>query len=414
MRMRALGLLVFLLLLFSNISQAQVAAPAVTPYFCTAGAFNPPFGINSTGADLGLALIALTISFDVVAIAFALSRLFPNMGIRSWLQQEYWELAKTAIIIVVIYASIVLVGNLSFYISPQTVTSTLSYSGAGKISITPLIVGAESYLCGVNTNLYNTWQEIGIMGGGTGFWASFHVSFYIPIPTPWVVLYDGINFLPFSNWMLQTGNYMIAWYGSIINDLVNFILFPYTSIVIGLISTLPSLAYVGLTFFIPLGLAFRALPFIRGIGGTLIAVGLALCLILPSTLILFNGIATSMLSAAIPIIQPAPYVPYTTNYCTVALGALPSWLAAMACAPFSIIASLTNIIPSIGQASAVFSTTAIFTYMNYILTYGLYIIIQMILFVLDLIIMYPLVDNIARSLGGSIRLSLGGKLRLAS
>lgn len=51
--------------------------------------------------------------------------------------------------------------------------------------------------------------------------------------------------------------------------------------------------------------------------------------------------------------------------------------------------------------------------MNRIMISGLYMIIQMLLFAIDLVIMYPLVDNIARVMGGSIRLSLGGKLRLA-
>ena len=62
----------------------------------------------------------------------------------------------------------------------------------------------------------------------------------------------------------------------------------------------------------------------------------------------------------------------------------------------------------------IFSTTAIYTYMNEIMQYGIYLIIQLLLFSFDLILMYPIVDNVARSLGGSIRLSLGGKLRLAS
>ena len=52
--------------------------------------------------------------------------------------------------------------------------------------------------------------------------------------------------------------------------------------------------------------------------------------------------------------------------------------------------------------------------MNKIFIYGIYVILQLLIFAIDLIILYPLIDNLARVMGGSIRLSIGGKLRLAS
>jgi hypothetical protein len=416
MRIKVLGLLCLLLLLVPNVTYAGSGAPV--PEFCS----NPSLigNIFSTGSDIGIALLAFTISFDVVAIAFALSRLFPHLGIRNWLQNEYWELGKTAIIIASIYGIMVFLGNLAYAVVPSVVTSQVS-SHAGVISLSPLVAGAEGYLCNVNSNLTNTWEEIGLMSGGTGFWASFQVGFYIPIPIgPYLALQDGVSFLPFSNWLLQTGNFMIAWYGSIINDLVNFILFPFSSIIIGLITTLPALAYVGLTFFIPLGLVFRALPFIRGIGGTLIAIGAALCIVLPITLIFFNYLVTSIMASAVPIAAPAPFVSNLNagSCASIFGGAIPSWLATLGCdaaiPTMSQVNTGVNFVSSVWQALVVFQTTAIYTYMNRILMYGIYMILQMLLFAIDLIIMYPLVDSIARSLGGTIRLSLGGKLKLAS
>ena len=407
-----MALLGFLLLLIPNITNAA----AVVPTFCS----NPSSigNIYSTGTDVGIALIAFTLSFDTVAIAFALSRIFPNAGIRTWLQTEYWELAKTGIILVSIYAMIIFVGNLSYHIVPSLVTSQIS-SKSGIINLAPLVGGAEGYLCAVNSNLTNTWSVIGIMSEGTGFWSTLQVGFYIPIPIgPWVALYDGVSFLPFSNWLLQTGNFMIAWYGSIINDLVNFVLFPFSSIIIGLITTLPSFAYVGITFFIPMGLAFRALPFIRGIGGTLIAIGLALCVVLPSTFILFNYLATNLMASAIPIVQPPPFFAQLSCSSLFSGSGIPGWMSSILCAPITLVTNEINSGVNFGVAiwdsAVVFNTNAIYVYMDRIMTYGLYLLIQMLLLVLDLVIMYPLVDSIARAMGGSIRLSLGGKLRLAS
>ncbi len=408
MRMRLLALSSIFMLLLFNISNASTPIPTV----CQPGYNWNSLSISNNSSAIGLSLLALTISFDVVAIAFALSRLFPSLGIRNWLQNEYWEIAKTALIIIVIFGVIAIVANLSHLLVPNLVKSGISASGSGAVDLTPLIAGAEGYLCGVNTNLISAWDEMGIMGAGTGFWSTVQVGFYIPIPIgPYATIFDGVYFLPFSNWALQTGNHFISWYGSIINDLINFILFPFTSITIGLITTLPSLAFVGLTFFIPLGLTFRAFPFVRGIGGTLIAIGLALCVVLPSVLILFNYEATSLLASALPIIQPPPQ---TVNLsCNI-----PTLIGGIICAaiglPLSALNSATGFVQDVWWALPIFSTTAIYTYMNEIMQYGIYLIIQLLLFSFDLILMYPIVDNVARSLGGSIRLSLGGKLRLAS
>ncbi len=407
MRLRIWGMLAFLLLIASNLAGASSNAPV--PPVCSPNFDWSKVALNDT-AGLGLSLLALTVSFDAVAIAFALSRLFPNLGIRNWLQSEYWEIAKTALIIVSIFAVMTLVGNLSYFLVPKIVTSQVSFNSVS--GLTPLVAGSERYLCGVNTNLVNTWDELGILAEGTGVWSTLQVGFYIPIPIADIItIYDGVSFLPFANWLLQTGNFFIAAYGSIINDLINFILFPFTSITLGLITALPSLAYVGFTFFIPMGLVFRAFPFIRGIGGTLIAVGLALCLVLPTVFILFNYQATSILSNAIPIVQPTPS--------TVNLGChLPTLAGTLICGIPNLVLSVFNSVPNfIGDVLytfPVFQTNAIYTYMDRIMRYGLYIIVQMLLFSIDLVIMYPLVDNIARAMGGSIKLSLGGKLRLAS
>ncbi|MEM3255372.1 MAG: hypothetical protein QXH69_03310, partial [Candidatus Micrarchaeaceae archaeon] len=40
-----------------------------------------------------LSLIALELSFDVVAIGYIIGKLFPGTGIHSWLRNEYWEIA---------------------------------------------------------------------------------------------------------------------------------------------------------------------------------------------------------------------------------------------------------------------------------------------------------------------------------
>ncbi len=412
MRIRSWWLLPLFFFILSNIVNATGSSILIPPV-CQPSFDWSKISIASSTVGPALALLALTVSFDVVAIGYALSRLFPNAGIRSWIQGEYWEIMKSAIIIVAIFGAISFVGNLSYLLVPNIVSSPISYHG-GVVDTTPLIAGAEGYLCMVNSNLNNTWNELGIMAEGTGVWSTLQVGFKIPIPLVILSLEDGVYFLPFGNWLLQTGNFFISPYGSIINDLINFVLFPFTAFTLGLITTLPALAYVGLTFFIPLGLIFRAFPFIRGIGGTLIAIGLGLCLVIPSVFVLFNYQVTSILSNTIPIVQPNP----ATSNLGISNCKFPTIFGTAICTGLNLALSTFNFasgfIYDLWAALPIFSTDAIYIYMNKIFIYGIYVILQLLIFAIDLIILYPLIDNLARVMGGSIRLSIGGKLRLAS
>jgi len=50
--------------------------------------------------------------------------------------------------------------------------------------------------------------------------------------------------------------------------------------------------------------------------------------------------------------------------------------------------------------------------MNGINYYMLFSLMQIILFVIDLMIAYPITDAIAKMLGGTIRLQIGGRMKL--
>lgn len=429
MRFRMLGLLTALLLISTNLSFAAATPAGLTlPTYCTISLQSGNYGggvdnaalTNVTGlfpynytTAIAIALLALTVSFDVVAIAYAIGRLFPHLGIRNWVQNEYWEIAKSALVIVSIYAVITLISNIAIAITPGLSAAS---TGPSAVNLAPLIKGAESYLCNVNYNVVNMWEFIGTFTAGNGFYSSLQVSLFVPLPLPepFVGVDIGVLFPVFPNWALQAGNYLIAPFGSIINDIVNFVLYPYTAMEVGLIELLPIMAYIGLSFFIPLGLVFRALPFIRGIGGTLIAIGIAMSVVLPGVLLLFNYPVTQAMSSALPLEQP-PFsyaASSATNGCPI--GAIPI-AGHVICAIFSYVSSwFGNMLSGINLSTLVFSTSAIYQLMNYIFQYGLFMILQFVLLAIDIIIIYPIVDNIARMLGGTIRLSLGGKLKLAS
>jgi hypothetical protein len=378
----------------------------------------------SYSGSLALALLALTLSFDAVAITYAISKILPQAGLRNWLQGEYWEITKTVLIIVSIYAILILVGNITNLITPSaTGITNMANSGAtpGVIGLGSLVGNAETYLCQVNDNVINAWELVGIMSEGVGFWSTFQVKLSIPIPLGFVSVYLGMNFLPFANWALQTGNYHIAPFFSVINDIVNFILFPYTTMELSMINILPALVYVGLSFFIPLGLALRALPFVRGIGGTLLAIGVAMSVVMPAVLVLFNYPITQALNNAIDLQQPAPPTLTGGPVCAATGFALSPLLCAFNVVWPILFSSSSipganngaNLLSAITYSTRVFDTNAMYFFLSQLLKYGLFIIVQFVLLAMDLIIVYPIVDNLARMFGGSIKLSLGNKMRLA-
>ncbi|MEM3781452.1 MAG: hypothetical protein QXT43_00615, partial [Candidatus Micrarchaeaceae archaeon] len=55
----------------------------------------------------------------------------------------------------------------------------------------------------------------------------------------------------------------------------------------------------------------------------------------------------------------------------------------------------------------------IYSFINIYIPYGLYFVLQLLLFIFDLVIVYAIGDNIAKMLGGTFRLSLGGRIKLA-
>ena len=63
-------------------------------------------------------------------------------------------------------------------------------------------------------------------------------------------------------------------------------------------------------------------------------------------------------------------------------------------------------------AAVMQSLVNIYGVINMILGYNIYMIIQFLLFVIDLMIVVPIVRSIAAALGGSVRLGLGKRMKL--
>jgi hypothetical protein len=157
---------------------------------------------------------------------------------------------------------------------------------------------------------------------------------------------------------------------------------------------MPLIVYIGIMIFVPLGIIFRAFPFLRPIGGTLFAFGVGLSIVFPLLIILLNGPLTAILYNMLS------YSP------TAGSGVLSKILNVL------VNALLATISPEYNFISAGPLTISIYPALNIYAPYFMFLFAEFLFLLIDLMIWYPLVDSIAKSLGGTIRLELGGRLRI--
>ena len=344
---------------------------------------------------VSIALLALTVSFDVVAIGYVVSKIFPGSGVGEWLRNEYWETIKSALLIVGIFSAIALMSNVSsFFYAPVSGSSCLNPAPVTQ-SYT-LVNAACAYLSQASTNLGESFNYLLGASAVLGALNSLNIEAYVPIPAIVVGFKFGFKVDPYQNNLLEADT--SGQYQSLLNDIIDYIAFPVAALIYVQSSILPYLFVLGIEVLIPIGLVLRAFPFLRGIGGTLVAIGIAISIIYPSVLVIFNSPITNALQNS-ALATPSPS-------CGGGIGGL-------FCSGINF---LFSIFPSgAGASDALGSISTIYPTLNGIVSRNMFFILQFVLFVLDLAIVFSLGDGIANMLGGSLqnKLSLGGKLKLA-
>ncbi len=393
---------------------------ATTPFLCNSKLLNNNlysevayFSKYSINNAISFSLLAILASFFFVAVIYAINKVFPEARLGSFISNEYKEIVKSILIIIIIY------GSLAFF-SGIAVSLTGASAGTFSTNLGNLLYNSEVYLCGTNNilttgteNLISVALADGLLKTLTISWGGLPIP---PVPIPGFgaflpVVKSGVQFNILTNNIFQTdfvsGTQFVT---SVMNDIFNNVIFPAVNLITVQISILPLFEIIGLWILIPIGLIFRALPFIRGTGGTLIALGIGIAIIWPATLVLFNIPVSNFFYGYLSVHGETP-----TSSCA-SLG-----LLSTICSGLS---EYSYYSPSIALASAGVSSIAPFSIalsslssiypgLNYILQNTLYIILQVfILFIFDLIIAYTITENIAKTLGGSLDLSLTNKLKL--
>ncbi len=326
---------------------------------------------------LPISLVAFTISLDVVAIGYIISKLFPSSGISGWINSEYWELAKTAMLIAGVYAILMFISNVAIIFSGGTPSNNLTTNLNSIVSTSNAYFEETEKEIGYSLNTFYYYSLT--IGGLRSVVISLNPFVNVP-PMPGVPFYIkwGFSTSIYANQLLEKGSS----YESMINDAFSLLLIPMAFLTYVLHKGLTYAIILGLWIFLPLGILFRAFPFVRGIGGTLIGIGMGIGIIFPATVIIFN----------IPVSKAMLFMTPTGN------GATPSFISTI----------INRVLTSLTSLDIIGS---IFPFLNLFWGYGAYIVLLLLVYILDLAIVYALADNIAKLLGGSFKLGLTGKMR---
>lgn len=489
MRLRpfAPGVIVFILFLLFGTTVAATTNPTFSPGICSSQ--SPALITINEIPLLVIALIAISISMDVIAIGYIVGKLVPGTQLSSWVKKEYWEVAKSVMLIAGVYAILVLLGSISTglvgistpdtslgapfaalttaaqtYLSttfcgraaaptsttvtwnwgdgsaetigssashtypdpgappitkPYTITAKVTDSNGGSVSTTADIQASElstpqtftsSTATGLGMGIAFTGTQTGLnvqttaitsQGGaggsdyvsylvglslGVGFLGSLQVGYYIPIPIPGVSFTLGTKFNPYKNTMILNDIANSKTYENILNDIITLIILPTYTIIGMEYYLLPMFVFTGLAFLIPLGIIFRAMPFLRGIGGTLFAIGIGIAVVLPAIMLLVNLPVTNLIT---------PYLgtPASQTSQSPIFGINP--------------ASVPGFSGGQGIWDGFASFGTIYPALNGIVSMSSFAVVQFMLFVLDLMITFPIIEAIAKSLGGTINVGFG-------
>lgn len=386
--------------------------------------YNIPF--NIPGGAITVSAIALMFSFDVLGIGYVISKLVPASNVNNWLQREYWEVAKSAILIAVVFSVITFISGIGVILNGQITGASATTTGNYISNVQSLALSSENYLCTVNDEANLSINEVAPYLYDIGFLQSVKVSYAgLPIALygiPWSPVFrSGVSLNIFASLLTSIQIVFLGPTTSVFIDFVLFLIVPIKVFYSTQIIILPFLIFMGLGILLPMGLVMRAIPFIRGIGGTLIAFGIGVAVVWPSILILFNAPVSSYFCNLVgtgfcTITGPtaASIAPGAQNSCPTSsliglvCSSITSWLGTGSGSSVSFNGSILSLFPT-----AWLSIDSLYPGLNLLIQYNLYLIMQFfVLSVLDLMIFYALTDNIARMLGGTIKISLGRKLKL--
>ncbi len=412
-RVRLGGLLLLSLLLLTML----VATPRAASTGCIINSNIADYGACVTAA-LPLAALGILVSLLFVAMAYMFGQVFNFEGLRGWYKNELKETAKSIIIIATIFSIIVIVsGVASALAQPYSSTSCGFTSGSTSITtnlgnvynvaecnyIEQYFSMGQSSAGGIAPDAYNYLVGVAY---GVGFLKGLSGSLWFPIPffvsPPPVVFIAAFQFgtsgsIFVSSVIESSSNGRNL---AFLADAANLVVIPTLIIFEVQYYMLPSIIAAGLLLFIPAGVILRAVPIARPIGGSLLAIGIALSIVYPTTLVALNLPITNFIQQAVPNVNASSSCNFNN-----------AWLNLFACPFVSLLQTLSQY--SSGINAGLSSQKSIYPVLNGTMYYIFPLVVQFLLFIIDIIVIVTITQNIAELLGGKVRLGLGKRFKLA-
>ncbi len=392
-----------LLLMFSSLSSAASGTA------CSATLTNLPFSItNGLSTAVSVSFIAVLFSFAMVALSYMIGEVLKVEGLKRWYQGELWETVKSILIIVSIFSILVIASGIATAVAGNSAIVSLSgtRSTLGTYVWDNLATFYYSTYCDYvqpeNTSMSASFSGAYGMALGTDLLKSITLDLYVPIPLPIPPPeFMGIMFGSKSNIYVSS---VIDTMGKTTSFLADFTIVMVLPLYL-LFAVQAQFFYVililGLSFFLPFGIILRAIPVVRPIGGTLIAIGIGMSLVYPALFVFMNLPITALANSI--FIPPSPSVPSLTGiaaffnfFITTIVNFYTSWAAGAA--------------PGFGAGLE--GIAGVYGPLNYI-TYTLVnVIVQFMLLIFDLVIGIVVTDHIAKLLGGRLPTGIG-KFKMA-
>lgn len=235
--------------------------------------------------------IASTFTTIIIALVYAFGEMTSNPKALVWAKTEIFQLFISA------FAALVLVSSLSAFCAID-VSGIYSLFSSTPVSTTPATIfdGAENYFVSSGSYINNLTQTTRYHLGGYFYLQSFHQSFCdatgfgerlllctFGSVTNYIGTYGGsvgyqISRLPESGYGFVSSSVFVAFNSILFSHIASL---NYALILRYLYSGLPLVL-------LPLGLFLRSMPFMRGIGATMISISFSFLVIYPLVLSVFN------------------------------------------------------------------------------------------------------------------------------
>ena len=377
-------------------------------------------------------MIGILLSFMVIALTYMIGNVINYSKMTNWYKAELWETIKSLLLVVIIIASLVLLSTAANALAgnQSTQPSGPLDQGALNANLAGLYMTANSmYLYPQLENSYAAFDALQGMAFGNSALQSLKVSYFLPLPIffPWPPFVIIGAFKDGATANLFSSNYLSFSTGgsafSITNDLTTLIVVPMMLVFQVQYDMFFYIVALGLGVMIPVGIILRAIPMLRNLGGTAIALGIGMSLIYPGIIVLFNlPISNYIYTFTLAQSQlPGSGCPFTTTLVCEMWNGFISIITPIT--PFNLL-SVYNPISSLdfGQFGATqagvsawntgfnlglispLASGSIYPSLNFIIDNMIGSVLQFVLIALDLLMGLILANGVASMLGGTLRL----------